>query len=185
MKWFQSREQNELQQYRNQFASSYEIEEAFADHGGYLHWIALLITGDTESASRSIVNATGLCSKNSGVFRDWLVRWARSATARIAIAEVREQITKAASRYAFAPCGDSDQKLLTEEEIKTLRLLDPQEIIASLDPLARCVLVLRGVQHVSISDCALFIELPRRVVTSAYCEAGRWAAAQTKGAEIC
>jgi len=185
MKWFHSREQNELQQYRNQFASSYEIEEAFADHGGYLYWIALLITGDAESASRSIVNATELCSKNSGVFRDWLGRWARSATVRIAIAEVREQITKAASRYEFAPYGDSYQKLLSEDEIAALRLLDPQEIIASLGPLARCILVLRGVQHASISNCALFLELPRRVVTSAYCEAGRWAAAQTKAAQIC
>ena len=37
-----------------------------------------------------------------------------------------------------------------------------EDILAALDPLARSALVLRGIQHFSIPDCALLLDMPRQ-----------------------
>ena len=49
-----------------------------------------------------------------------------------------------------------------------------KSIVAALDPLARSALVLRGIQHFSITDCALLLDMPRRIVAVAYFRAVRW-----------
>jgi len=55
----------------------------------------------------------------------------------------------------------------------SLRHVDPREIIATLDPLARCALVLRGIQHASLADCALLLDVSANC-SGAYSQALRW-----------
>ena len=110
----------------------------------------------------------------SGVFRDWLVHWARSATTRVASETVQTLISASANSHADVPCDHSDHDVLSDEGIRSLYQVNPEEIAGALDPLSRCVLVLRGVQHASISDCSLLLRVPRRCVISAYCRALRW-----------
>jgi DNA-directed RNA polymerase specialized sigma24 family protein len=174
MTWFHSRGGEQQERPQDRLASSQEIQSAFTEQRDYLYWIALLITGDKAVAEQAVVPGSKLSAFRSGVFRDWLIVWANHATMRTAVRAVRDLISASASRYAGASSEYSDYEVLSDDEIRSLRQVDPLDIIAELDPLARSALVLRGIQHDSIADCALLLEVPRRIVAGAYRHALRW-----------
>ena len=174
MEWFHSTERGPREPPKGGLASSHEIESAFADQRDYLYWIALLITGDGALADLAVVNASALSANYSSVFRDWLIGWATYATVRAAVREVRDLISTSASYLADSFTEHCDDNVLSDDHIASLRHMDPREIIAALDPLARSALVLRGIQQASIADCALLLDLSRSIVTAAYCQALRW-----------
>jgi len=174
MEWFHSTERGQAERPEGGLASSREIQSAFAEQRDYLYWIALIITGDDDLADLAVVNASALSANYSSVFRDWLIGWATYATVRAAVREVRDLISESASHYMDSPSEHRDEDVLSNEQIMSLRHLDPREIIAALDPLARCALVLRGIQHASLADCALLLDLPRGIVAGAYSQALLW-----------
>jgi DNA-directed RNA polymerase specialized sigma24 family protein len=174
MEWFDSTERKQLDRPKGGRASSHEIQSAFAEQRNYLYWIALLITGDDALADLAVVNASALSANHSSVFRDWLIGWAKYATVRAAVREVRDLISASASHYVDSSSEHCDDDVLTDGQIKSLRQVDPREIIAALDPLARCALVLRGIQHASLADCALLLDVSRGIVAGAYSQALRW-----------
>ena len=173
MEWFHSTER-EQQRPNGGIASSHEIQSAFAKQRDYLYWIALLITGDEALADLAVVNAAALSANYSSVFRDWLIGWATYATVRAAVREVRDLVSTSASHFAESFSERCDGDVLSDDQIMSLRNVAPRDIIAALDPLARSALVLRGIQHASITDCALLLDVPRRIVAVAYCQALRW-----------
>ena len=175
MEWFHSTEREQERPNRG-LASSHEIQSAFTEQREYLHWIALLITGDEALADLAVVNASALSANYSSVFRDWLIGWATYATVRAAVREVRDLISASASHYvdSVSEHRDRDDDVLSDDQIMSLRHADPREIIAALDPLARCALVLRGIQHASLADCALLLDVSRGIVAGAYSQALRW-----------
>jgi DNA-directed RNA polymerase specialized sigma24 family protein len=174
MEWLHSTERDKQKRPQDNLASRREIESAFDEQRHYLDWIALLITGDQALAGQAVINASDLSASSSSVFRDWLIGWTKSATVRAAVREVRDFIFASANRYTDSSCGHADCDVLSEDQIALLRHLDTQDIIAALDPLARSALVLRGIQHFSIADCSLLLDMPRQVVAAAYCQALRW-----------
>jgi DNA-directed RNA polymerase specialized sigma24 family protein len=174
MEWFHSSELNKQERPQGSLASSHEIRSAFVEQGDYLNWIALIITGDHALADRAVINASDLSASYSSVFRDWLMGWTNTATVRAAVREVRDLISASASRYIDSSCEHPDNDVLSDDQIASLRHLDTRDIVAALDPLARSALVLRGIQHFSITDCALLLDMPRRIVAAAYCRAVRW-----------
>jgi hypothetical protein len=174
MEWFHSTERDKQKRPQGSLASRDEIESAFDEQRDYLDWIALLITGDQALADQAVINASDLSASSSSVFRDWLIGWTKSATVRAAVREVRDFISASANRYTDSSCGHSDCGVLSDDQIALLRHLDTRDIIAALDPLARSALVLRGIQHFSIADCALLLDMPRQIVGAAYCQAIRW-----------
>ena len=174
MEWFHSTEREQTERTRGGLASSHEIQSAFAEQRDYLYWIALLITGDGALADLAVVNASALSANYSSVFRDWLIGWAKYATVRAAVREVRDLITASASHYVDSSSEHWDDDVLSNDQIMSLRHVDPREIIAALDPLARCALVLRGIQHASLADCALLLDVSRGIVAGAYSDALRW-----------
>jgi len=153
------------------FASAAEIEFAFGAQQDYLFWLALIITGNDEVAQKCIVGASGLSQQGAGVFRDWLDEWARSATVRFAIGEARDQIAEAVHSYEGLSCPHGGHPTLSPEDVRALRTTDPQILLAGLDPLARAVLVLRGVRKAAIQDCALSLDVSRGTILAAYCRA--------------
>jgi DNA-directed RNA polymerase specialized sigma24 family protein len=173
MEWFHATERKQ-ERPNGGLASSHEIQSAFDEQREYLYWIALLITGDEALADLAVVNASALSSNYSSVFRDWLNGWAMYATVRAAVREVRDLISTSAASCADSSSERSDDDVLSDEQIASLRLVDPREFVAALDPLARSALVLRGIQHASIAHCALLLDVPRRIVAVAYCRALRW-----------
>jgi hypothetical protein len=174
MEWFHSSERDKQKRPRGSLASSHEIQSAYVEQRDYLNWIALLITGDHVLAGQAVINASDLSASHSSVFRDWLMGWTNTATARAAVREVRDLISASASRYIDSSCEHSDDDVLSGDQIASLRHLDTRDIVAALDPLARSALVLRGIQHFPITDCALLLDMPRRIVAAAYCQALRW-----------
>ena len=174
MEWFHSAEQDKQERPQGSLASSQEIQAAFVEQRDHLHWIALIITGDHALADRAVISASGLSASYSSVFRDWLMGWTNTATVRAAVREVRDLISASASRYIDSSYEHSDNGVLSDNQIASLRQVDTRDIVAALDPLARSALVLRGIQHFSITDCALLLDMPRRIVAAAYCRAARW-----------
>jgi DNA-directed RNA polymerase specialized sigma24 family protein len=174
MEWFHSTERDKQERPQDSLASSHEIQSAFVEQRDHLNWIALLITGDRALADQAVINASDLSASNSSVFRDWLMRWTNTATVRAAVREVRDLISASASRYIDSSYEHSDNGVLSDNQIASLRHVDTRDIVAALDPLARSALVLRGIQHFSITDCALLLDMPRRIVAAAYCRAVRW-----------
>jgi DNA-directed RNA polymerase specialized sigma24 family protein len=173
MEWFHSTERKQ-ERPNGGLAPSHEIQSAFAEQRNYLYWIALLITGDDALADLAVVNASALSANDSSVFRDWLMGWAKYATVRAALREVRDLICASASHYVDSSSEHCDDDVLSDDQIMSLRHVDPREIIAALDPLARCALVLRGIQHASLADCALWLDVSRGTVAGAYSHALRW-----------
>ena len=174
MEWFHSTERDNQERPRDSLASSHEIKAAFVEQRHYLNWVALLITGDHVLAGQAVINASDLSASGSSVFRDWLIGWTKSATVRAAVREVRDLIVASASRYTDSSCEHPDNDVLSDDQIASLRHVDTRDIVAALDPLARAALVLRGIQHFSIADSALLLDMPRRIVAAAYCRAVRW-----------
>jgi DNA-directed RNA polymerase specialized sigma24 family protein len=174
MEWFHSTERNKQERPLDSLASNHEIQSAFAEHRDYLNWIALLITGDQVLANQAVINASDLSASYSRVFREWLIGWTKSATVRTAVREVHDLISASASRYTDSSCEHSGSEVLSDDQITSLRNVDTRDVIAALDPLARSALVLRGIQHFSIADCALLLDMPRRIVSAAYCQALLW-----------
>jgi hypothetical protein len=174
MEWFHSTEAEKQERPQDSLASSLEVQSAFAEQRDYLNWISLLITGDQVLAGQAVINASGLSTSYSSVFRDWLAGWTKSATVRAAVREVRDLIFASASSYTNRPCENADCEVLSDGQITSLRHVDPRDIIAALDPLARSALVLRGIQHFSIADCALMLDISPRIVAAAYWRALRW-----------
>jgi DNA-directed RNA polymerase specialized sigma24 family protein len=182
MEWFHSTEGDKQERAQNSLASSHEIQAAFAEQRDYLNWIALLITGDQVLAGQAVISAGGLSASYSSVFRDWLAGWTKSATVRAAVREVRDLISASASCYTTSSCENADCDVFSNSQIASLRHVDPRDIIAGLDPLARSALVLRGIQHFSMADCALLLDMPPRIVAAAYCQALRWNNERADGA---
>jgi hypothetical protein len=151
-----------------------DIRSAFTRDFDFLYWVALVITGDSILAKRSLVRASELSGNERPLFRDWLLHWARTATAQRAIGEVQGHIVSAGARYLNATCSHRTHELLNEEQIDSLGRIEPFSIISELDPLARAALVLRGIQHCSILDCAISLNTPAKCVLSAYCHALNW-----------
>ena len=174
MEGFHSTEREQQERTKDSLASSHEIQSVFAEQRDYLYWIALLITGDDALADQAVVNASDLSAGRNGVFRDWLMGWAKYATVRAAIREVHDLISTSASYFADSLSEHCDDDVLSDDQIGSLWHIDPREIIAALDPLARSAVVLRGIQHASIADCAILLEVPHRIVDGAYCQALRW-----------
>jgi DNA-directed RNA polymerase specialized sigma24 family protein len=174
MEWFHSSERDNQERLRGSVASSDEIQWTFVAQRDYLDWIALLITGDQALADQAVINASDLSAHSSSVFRDWLIGWTKSATVRAAVREVHSFISASANRYTDSSSEHPDCDVLSDDQIASLRHVDTRDIIAALDPLARSALVLRGIQHFSIADCAVLLDVPRQIVAAAYCQALRW-----------
>ncbi len=130
---------------------------------------SLVITGDDAMAEQAMANASDLSAHWSGVFRDWVIGWANHVTVRAAVRAVHDLISQSAKRYSGSSCEASDYDVLSEVlsngQIVSLRRVDPRDIVAALDPLARSALVLRGIQHASIADCVLLLDVSRATLS--------------------
>lgn len=168
---------SKARQARN-LASSDEVHAVFEKESEDLHWFARVITGNMEIANKSVVDASGLAPTTTGVFREWLIRWAHSATARVAAEAMRTEISAAALKYSDWSCSHLEHAVLSPEQVAFIRAWDPLTIASNLDALQRSVLVLRGIQDSSVAHCALLLNVPRRCVLAAYCSVLQWVCQQ-------
>lgn len=157
----------------SKFATAAEIHSGFDEQAELLHWLAEVITGDAQLARECVIDARDLSSKNSAVFRDWLVKWAKTATVRRAIELARPNLS-VDSVHAQTGCTHHHHEPLSEEQIVELLRIPAKDLIAGLDGISRAVLILRGVQHAAVQDCVLTLGVTRGTVTGALCNAYQW-----------
>jgi hypothetical protein len=149
-------------------------DDETAERRKSLYWTALMITGNAESASESLVDAAGLTETNCGGFHDWLVQWGGIATARVALNAVRSAINDTAAEYVDSTCAHRNHETLSATECENLRSMDPYLVIQQLDVLARALLVLHGCHRVPLPECASLLNLPLQSAIGAYCRAEQW-----------
>jgi len=135
MKCPHSTERERQERPHDSLASSHEIKSVFAEQRDYLHWISLVITGNDAIAEQAMLNANDLSASWSGVFRDWLIEWANHITVRASVRAVHDLISASAKRYSGSSCETSDYDVLSvvlsQDQIASLRQVDPRDIIAA------------------------------------------------------
>lgn len=180
MFWFKRNHAQEIFPRDPRFASVAEIRETFASLNEELLWLAEVITADVSVAAGCVINATRLSENHSTIFRDWLAQWARIATIRGSLDHVRAEISSTAEqKYQYVRCSHRGHEVLSSGEAAALQRWPAMTLAAQLDPLSRAVLILRGIEHAAIQDCALNLSVPRAAVLSAYCGALGWLASGT------
>ena len=122
--------------------------------------LAYLITADEVQAEDSVIAAYDLAEQGQTPFREWLLEWTKCATVKSAIEARLAEIRECEDRYKDSDCKRprhrpqvmrNDLPAMTESILR----LDPEMVIAELDPLARGILVLRGVLSASVRDCSI------------------------------
>ncbi len=160
-------------------ASASDITSCFHNEKGTLFRLAFLITGDEAQAETSVINAYELTLQGKAPFRDWLFEWAKSATVRSAIWARLDHIREWEREYRdsqwvhhepFQPQTFTEQQPSAESLLR----LDPDLVIAELDPFARAILVLRGILNASVRDCAVQLNVSRGAVLAAQCRITNW-----------
>ena len=178
MLWRSTRKQH-LQTHKPSLASCAEVESAFDTDSEILQWLAWIITDNEQVALQCVAEARKLSSEQSEVFSDWLAQWARSSTIQRAIAYRRSDIISASHNYEKVQCMHGGHAALTLREIECLRMT-PVQIPAELDLFARAVMLLRGVQHCTLQDCAQRLGCTLSAVVAASCASDQWAHARGK-----
>lgn len=164
--------------HRRRIASERDVRATFDSEHEHLFWLALFITADEKSATRAVVDAATLSTGgNHPVFHDWLVQWARSATVRSAAALLRPEFKVCAQQHKGMQCEHVEHAPLSERQVDSLHGIG-RESLATLDPLARAVLVFRAIERAALKDCALSLGVTRSDVTAGYCRALTWVSAQ-------
>jgi hypothetical protein len=180
MRWFKNNDAQESAPKTSQFASVAEIRQTFESLNEELVWLAEVITGDADAAVACVINATQLSETHSAIFRDWLAQWARRATVRSALNHMRARISSVAEeKYQPLRCSHGGHEVLSNGEAEALQQWPAMTLAAQMDPLSRAVLILRGVGHAAVQDCALSLNVPRAAVLAAYCGAVGWLARGT------
>lgn len=175
MLWFRRNDAPNVFAGDPRFASTVEIRDVFESQREQLLWLAEVITGDPKLAAQCVIDASKITETSSTIFRDWLAKWARNATVRSSLAHMHAQISHTAEAgYEGVPCPPEGHDVLSSSEVAALMECPASGIASQLDPLSRAVLILRGVQHAAVQDCALTLAVSRAVILAAYRRATDW-----------
>ena len=160
-------------------ASIADIACCFNDEKDALFRLAFLITGDKAQAEACVINAYETTLQGETPFRDWVFEWAKSATVRGAIRMRLDEIRRWESGYKDSYCEHPEhlfRETVAEQQLmaESIWRIDPGLVVAELDPFARAILVLRGILHASVRDCAVLLNVFRESVVAAQCQIGTW-----------
>jgi hypothetical protein len=169
-------------------ASTAEILARLEHEHETLSRLAFVITGDIETAERSVSEARELAKNGAHPlpFPKHLTEWVKRVTIEAAITNSLDEIARCESRYVNHNCTHSEHLLngndsKLQEFRNFLLQIDPEIVIAELDPLARAVAIMRTTARASILDCILRLQLSLDTVLAANCKAMIWIAEKRTG----
>ncbi|HVN21171.1 MAG TPA: hypothetical protein VMU05_20460 [Dongiaceae bacterium] len=141
--------------------------------------LAFLITGDKAQAEDALMAAYELTEQGETPFRDWLFEWAKSATVKSAIRGRLDDIRECGAQYKPSHCKHPEhlhQIAMPELQgvAEWILRLDPDMVIAELDPFARAILLLRGALGASVRECAIQLTVSTESVLAAQCRITTW-----------
>ena len=162
-------------------ASSSEILDQFKQEHETLSRLAFVIMGDKGAADLSVSEARELAMNGENPFpvRDQLAEWVKWVTIKAVIKNSHDQVAYCMPRYVYQNCAHTEHLLngngsKLREFRNFLLQVDPELIIAELDPLARAVAILRVTAQASILDCILRLKLSLDTVLAANCRTMTW-----------
>src|SRR5215470_13656356 len=176
MSWFHAR--TTAADARNH-ASAAEIVACFRDQELLLNRLAFLITADRATAEQAVSQACEITLQGNSPFLDWLLEWAKAATIATATSLHGVAIRLCEAMYKDRLCPHVEHLSHFDDERRRASLalilqMDPQKIIAEMDPLCRAILVLRVAIRSSIQDCSLRLNVARSAAVAANCLAMTW-----------
>ena len=142
----------------------------FSQNREELEWLANFLTGDEKIAEACVVDACALAESVSSGVQDWLVKWACLTMIQSAVQMQQRRITQLAAAYKQRGCTHGEHSALSSDWRDVL-VEESSVLIARLDVLSRCVLVICGLQKRSTEQAAVLLGIDRIVVEGAYCAA--------------
>jgi hypothetical protein len=134
--------------------SKSECDDYLATNSSDLHSLALLLTGNPESAALCMAQARQLGSGTSVVFRDWLDRWAVRTMINVAIGLMRRELS----------FGDLQAPASVADGARLMRVLyhAPRELVKTLPARCRFAIIMYAWQRYSVRDSALLLGIGDR-----------------------
>jgi len=153
----------------------------FEDEREILSRLPRVITGNRGAAEQSVGETRGLVTNGAHphLFREQLLQWLKWGTIKVAITNSLYEIACCESKYVNQNCTHSEH-VLNGNDLKLgefrsfLWQIDPETVIAELEPLARAVAVLRTTARASILDCVSWFQLSLDTVLAANWRAMTW-----------
>jgi len=168
-----------MREARKGHSSAAEILACFEQEKERFLRLALVITGDSESAKQSFLKARETVLQGRSPSCERLAGWSKWLTINFAISRSYDAISSCGPHYSRFQCTHpehlvqtNDSKLQKQHEL--LFRMDPRIIVASLDALSRAVLILRTTARASILDCTQQLDLSPNTVMAANCRAMSW-----------
>ena len=155
-------------EYRSAFASYEQVRNVFTECRVELEWLAYFIAGDQDVAAACVVDAGGLSQSHHQVFEEWLSRWARYATIRLALRSQKTRIDQLSVCYAQPTCAHDKHDLLSADLVELL-MIEADVLVSRLDVISRAALVICGIEKHSVSEAALLLGVSSACVRAAYC----------------
>jgi len=147
-----------------------ENGEVFNQYREELEWLANFLTGDEKVAAACVVDACALAESENPGFQAWLLEWARLATIRSAVQIQQRRIAQLSSAYMQRRCIHRGHAALSSDWTEIL-VEETKVLIAKLDVLCRCALVICGLEKRSAHEAALLLGVDPISVEGAYCAA--------------
>ena len=146
------------------------IGEIFSRHREELQWLADFLTGDEMVAEACVVDARALAESENPGFQEWMLEWARLATIRSAVQVQQKRIAQLSSAYLRRRCIHGGHAALSSDSVELL-VEESCVLMARMDVLCRCALVICGLEKRSAHEAALLLGADRTSVEGAYCAA--------------
>jgi len=145
----------------------------FAGSAEPLHWLCYTLTGDEELSERVLSAALEQSLKGAeGVFRDWMVSWARRLLIKVC-AEIMQpwRSPVAHESYPLLPMRLEAVKREELDAVLTLPSTVIRERLLELDPRHRFVFVLRAIEGYSRRETSLLLNIDDRLCEWTYVRA--------------
>lgn len=157
----------------NQMCDGEDFRSLFASPTNQLEWLCYTLTGNKELSGKVLKAALEQSLRGAdGVFREWMLSWARRLTIKVCIELVRPAASRIMQRPYFSHVMATGLVDSSELEIVLSQPSDLlQQSLLSLEPLPRFVFVLRALEGYSRRDTGLLLNLDDRTCEWIYSQA--------------
>jgi len=142
----------------------------FSEDRSELRWLTLFLTASEPVAVACLIDGCSRPESRKPNFRYSRAEWERHYTLGAAIQIQRPRIAQLSSTYEGRACSHRTHGPLPED-LTDFVIEEGCRLLADLDVLCRCALVLCGIEKRRLSAAALLLGVSNQVMRAAYCTA--------------
>lgn len=157
-------------QYRLESDGDQCIGKLFREHREGLEWLAQFITGDEKVAAACVIDACTRSEWQNSSSATSLVKKMRIATILSALDTRTSRIAQLSQAHLRQVCMHAGHWALVQDAVE-LVVQESDLLVARLDVLCRCALVLCGLEKYSVQDAAHLLGIDCKRVENAFCAA--------------